>query len=92
MTTTNGLSSMEEHKPLEPGRRETTALVTNSVQVSESTLLLTSDHILVPTRTRSDGTQPQERTSRTTEESALISTVDQTLITDTSSSTTATTV
>jgi hypothetical protein len=58
-------------------------LPTNTDTNSELELLQPSDHTLDPTMIRSDGTQPQEETSKTTEENVLLFTVHPTLIKDT---------
>jgi hypothetical protein len=86
---TNGSCSTQELKLLEHSPGELTALVTNLDKDSRSTLLLLSDHTLDSTRTRSDGTVEKDKTSKTTAESALMSTEEATLTRDTLSSTTA---
>jgi len=88
----NGSFGMEEPIPSEPGREETTLLPTDLDTISESTTTLASDHSEMTTMLESDGTMDQEEISKTMAENVSMLLEDQTLTTDTSSSTTATTV
>lgn len=90
MIRDNGGPSIQEPKPSEPGQEEAIALVTNSVKTSTSMLLLPLDHTEEPTKIELDGTHREDKTSKTMERNALMSTETTTLTRDTLSITTAT--
>jgi len=82
-TTSNGSPSMTELSQLEPGQRETTLLPTKLDNHSISEELPPLDHGEMRTTKKQNGLEVNSEISRTMVRSALTFTVDQTPITDT---------
>jgi hypothetical protein len=91
-TEDNGSYGMVEPTPSELGKREAMLLPTDLDTNSELDNMLPLDHTETITTQESDGTMDVTETSKTMEESALMSKADQTLTVDTLSSTTVTTI
>lgn len=91
MMPDNGSSLIQELRPSELTTEEATLLPTKLVKVTESMLLLPSDHGRVRSTRESPGTMDQEETSETLDANALTFTEDRTDTIDMLSSGTATT-